>query len=120
VGCGGVVVGARGVGVEHLAGEACEGGGGAAGFDGGGGIEDALVEVAGGAFLVLAGGDALVALLEEFEGVEGVDDDGVFGEGEELGGSEAVLGDEVFDAEVEFEEVCEECLVGWRGGAHAQ
>ncbi len=117
---GGVVGGAGGFGVEHLAGEAGEGGGGAACFDGGGGIEDALVEVAGGAFLVLAGGDALVALLEAFEGVEGVDDDGVFGEGEELGGGEFVLGDEVFDAEVEFEEVGEESGVRWRVGAHAE
>jgi len=106
--------------VDHLGGEAGERGGCAAGFDGGGGIEDALVEVAGGAFLVLAGGDALVALLEEFEGVEGVDDDGVLGEGEELGGGEFVPGDEVLDAEVEFEEVGEEGGVRWRGGAHAE
>jgi hypothetical protein len=95
----------------HLGGEACECGGGAAGFDGGGSVEDGLVEVAGGAGLVLAGGDALVALLEAFEGVEGFDDEGVFGESEELGGREAVLGDEVLDAEVELEEVGEEGVV---------
>ena len=98
-----------------MGGEAGQGGGGAAGFDGGGGVEEGEAQVLGGAGLALAGEDAVVTLLHGLPGGEDFDHLGVLGEGEEALGGEVEVADEVVDVAVEGEEGGEEVVVGWRG-----
>ena len=74
----------------------------------------------GGDELGLAGEDAVVAFLEGFPGVKGLDDDGIGREGEELAGCEFVGFEELVDVASCGEELGEERFVGCaEGGAES-
>ena len=105
-------------GGDHVGGEAGEGGGGPAGFGRRDGTHEGRVEVVGGDELGLAGQDAVVALLEGFPGVQGLDHHGIGGEGEELSRCEFVRLEEAVDVAACGEEFGKERFVGWgEGGA---